>query len=166
MWPQNLFHCASQDDYPWEAGQTDRDGQVLIGVYNAEVVAVFFNDSGNPARFERRSSSFATPMKERSIDDSTFDAALQGVLDSWKREIDFHAAGIRVAPFFIPELQVGVSELPIFLQGFLENPSFVTSARERQEWHLDVSRWQAEGRFVLRWGKEYWMNKRGEVTDT
>lgn len=166
MSTSNKYVIQSENDYDWEVGHTGRDEQVLIGVYDSSVVAVFFDGSGNLQRFECRPSSLTAQVDQRSTDDSSDDASLESLLAAWKAEIGFVRSEIQVSRFFIPEPLVGIKDLPAFLQSFLNNPESITSTQERQEWYLDVHQWSAQAKFVFCWGKEYWMSSKGEVTDT
>jgi hypothetical protein len=153
------YTIQNEDGYDWQVGQSGTGCQVIIGTYDGSIVAVFFDVYGDLQRVESRPTT-------TSLDSRSETRNRRSELDAWKAEIGFEHSKIRIGPFSVPNLLIRINDLPEFLREFLDNPSFVKDAQERSEWFADVERWHAEGRFVFQWGKEYWVNNRGEVTDT
>ena len=69
--------------------------------------------------------------------------------------------------FHLPDDSLAVYRLPGHYQDFLDNPSAPYFDQEmRQAYPESIARWRKEGRFVLEWGNDYWLDNSGEVTDS
>jgi hypothetical protein len=153
-------------------GVSDGDEQVLMGVAPGHVVAVFFDKTGRflrtedrPVQYERKPGSTQQQQREERIK-----AAWQ-MVDAWKAELGLVQGEIRVGHFALPEwgdwgAGVGLFDLPQFMQDLLDDPSSEHDEQYRQEVLDGIEYFRRNGKYVLRWGTEYWMSKGGEITDT
>jgi hypothetical protein len=153
-------------EFDFFVGTSNADEQVLLGIFWPQLIAVFFNAAGTLLRYEMRDPSVAwTTLQEDDID-----ARLEDELEEWKRDLELRSCPIRVCKFFIEnrafDIRIGIRDMPEHLEDFLQDPSFVEDEAERRDWYESVARWRAQESHVLFWGKEYWMNRHGEVTDT
>ncbi len=83
------------------------------------------------------------------------------------KEFGFTPGLIRVREFHLPEEMLAVYRFPELFQDFLKNPIDPTIDEElRQSLPGRIDLWQKEERFVLQWGNVFWLNSKGEVTDS
>src|SRR5262249_50543972 len=150
------------------AGQTRRGEQVIMGIPGPYAVAAFFDPQGAFLRHEVRQVGGSTrldalrpgkvPREERT--------RLWELLNSWKSELGFTPGTVSVFSFALPNLGIGIYPLPQYLRDALDDSLPEPDEQYRNECLSDVEEWRRLGRFVVRWGNEYWMNSSGEVTDT
>jgi hypothetical protein len=155
------------DDYDWLAGRTSDSKQVLVGFRPSVLVAVVFSALGRFLNAEHRPvGPGEVAAHAGDIDDFFADPLYMAAFEGWAAEYGFMRNTIHVEKFSLAEDAIGIYDLPAFYSQFIENPCFVKSESERQEWFDSINKWRAERRFVFRWGKEYWMDISGDVTDT
>ncbi len=138
-------------DAVFAAGLTATAEQVLAGAApNGSIVAVWFGPDGKLRRGERL----------------TGPAAWQA-LARWQSEVGFSPATISVGPFWVGELAVGVRDLPQYMHEYLEAAPDEGEAGFVPERYEGIEAFIRDGQFVLVWcGKEFWMSREGEITDT
>jgi hypothetical protein len=158
-----FYRIKSEDGYNFMAGKTRSGQQILIGVHDKRLVGVFFQPSGDFIRYEER---LQPPEEVSRLSSLEAELALWPHLDSWKAEIGFTASDVQVKAFYIPELKVGIADLPSAYQAFLDNPLSFSTQEARDAIREAVGDWQLSDSYILWWRKEYWMNVQGEVTDT
>jgi hypothetical protein len=136
----------------FEPGLSKNGEQVLIGSCSDDVVAVFFNSGGRLLWYEAKpKESVLYPDKE---------------LETWKATIGLAPGAVRIQEFFLEDHYIGITELPKCFREFVNDPSFIPTDSERQEWEADVRKWRQNGQFILCWGREFWMNADGLITST
>jgi len=140
---------------------------VILGIVSCLAVAVFFNFDGALLRWESRPpvSLSSEPRRAQARPDATMVQELGCLIEAWKAELGFEACMVSISEFNIPDLDIGISKLPRFLQDVVDRPESEPE-RERHEFLRDIEEWRHLDKFVLRWGSEYLMNRAGEVTDT
>jgi hypothetical protein len=144
----------------YQTGVTADGLQVIMGMWRYPwVVAAFFDHCGSFIDIQRRSLQ----LKDRPQDwyDPHFQLALKDILESWKMEIEYKDAPVSVKKFFLDEYKIGVHELPVDLQDYLDNPLGYTP-EDREEFLKDIERWRSEGNFVFWWNANYHLDKCGE----
>ena len=97
--------------------------------------------------------------------------ALWSVLDAWKSEIGLVPSEVKIRRFHLPRWDnwgagIGLFELPQFMQDCADDPLSEKDEHFRKELLDDIEQFRSKGKYVLRWGTEYWMSKEGEITDT
>ena len=144
-------------------GQTADGRQVLLGLLSPQVVLYFFDADGVLLERQARDWEHPAPRLGESdiwlIGNAEFKRRLAGQITRWQQEIGFAPGAIRVRWFFDEEYSVGIATLPESLRDL----SWCEDEAERQEMKAEIKEWQAEGRFVFFWAKEYLMAPDGEV---
>jgi hypothetical protein len=176
-----------RDDF--YTGKTGDERQVLMGLLCPELVAIFFDVAGDLLQVESRaltclpprqrvvSVSWETNVGIQSLEgprpgpfqlfDPHFQDTLARDLAAWKREIRFQETPITVREFFLNDRYLGIRRLPDHLAEFRENPDLAAeSEEERREVGDRIREWESLGQFVLWWGKDYYVNRDGDVEST
>jgi hypothetical protein len=84
-----------------------------------------------------------------------------------RQEFGFTPDVIHIREFRLPQDELAVYRLPEFYQEFLNDPNGPDFDEDlRQYLPGQIDRWRTEGRFVLQWGNDFWLNKHGDVTDS
>lgn len=125
--------------------------QVLVGAMGTVVVMVQFRPDG---AFEHAQS--------RDISDNA-DASV--VIRKWLREIGAVKSQILVHRFALPELHIGITDLPQYLQEVVDNPDGTDPGR-MEELLPVLNEWRRDGQYVLLWDEEYFMDANGRVDST
>jgi hypothetical protein len=148
------------------AGRERGGRQILLGLRYPYVVVLVFAASGElveavirPSLFHPKSRGPAGPYFTENPD---FQEKVSGQIASWQLEIGFRPGPILVQPFALPELSLGIEDLPRHLQGFRKQPKEF-SEEEQREFPGIIDEWVSEGNFVLWWGTDYYLDKQGEV---
>lgn len=69
---------------------------------------------------------------------------------------------ISVKAFSLPELGLGIQDLPEHYQNFLDHPEN-NNEDERQHYPKEIEEWRESGNFVLLWNEDYYLNTDGEL---
>lgn len=129
------LYLIQNDVYHYHAGRLDDGNQVLMD----EVYRVQFDTGGN------------------------FLAALSGQISELPPQIKRFTPGtISVRAFFLPELWLGIQDLPDHYQDFLDHPEN-SNEDERQYYPKEIEEWRDSGSFVLLWNEDYYLNADGEL---
>ena len=74
----------------------------------------------------------------------------------------FTLGTIKVKPFFIPEILIGIQDLPDHYQEFLDHPE---NANEDERFYYpeEIQAWREAGNFVLWFNEDYYLNEEGEL---
>jgi hypothetical protein len=165
---QRRYTIQSVDAVSFLPGHTSAGEQAILGIPGSFLVAAFFGTQGDFLRHESRhlpqcSAGLAMLSGE---DRKSLRKQLWAMLGAWKVELGLTPGTIVVSRFSIPEVGVELADLPDYLQDHLEHPDREPDEDLRRELAKSVIEWRRLGRFVLRWGNEYWLNSAGEVTDT
>jgi hypothetical protein len=155
-------------------GLSAKGEQVLMGVVGVaplHVVAVFFNKSGEFLRNERRLVRFVEREQRHADRHDSQVKALWHALDAWKGEIGLTPNEIRITKFHLPEWDhwgegIGLFDLPQFMQDGVDGTLWEKDEQCRRELLKDIEQFRNKGKYVLRWGTEYWISKEGEITET
>jgi hypothetical protein len=161
-----LFPIQSCPAHSFYAGHLSAGRQALIAkcVYGYIILAVF-DAGGTLLRSMRKDlpSTLLFPGHMRGyyeVEESEFHEYL-------RREFGYTPGLIRVREFHLPEEMLAVYRLPEFYQDFLKDPNGRDFDDELRQYLPDqIKRWREEGRFVLQWGNDFWLDVNGEVTDS
>ncbi len=93
-----------------------------------------------------------------------YDKRIPPRLAAWQKELQFRPASIWVAQFFIAELGIGIADYPAHFSGILDDEH--ASDEEKADIRESVRQWDADGQYVLYWGKDYWLNLAGKVVSS
>ena len=87
-------------------------------------------------------------------------------LREWQRYLGFEPRTIRVRRFSIPDVEVGIEDLPSHLADFLDDPESEPDPARREETAESARRWLEDGDFVLYWGNDLFVDAEGHVTSS
>jgi hypothetical protein len=123
--------------------------QVVLGVFEPQLIAYFFDPEGNLLRTEHRSPQVPARGGYRDT-----------AYSEWKLELGFVPGPIYIKIFFDFEEYVGIELIPEHLQ-----PEEIAAEPDAE---LAESRagWLEGGNFVWWWAKDYWMSSEGKVEST
>jgi hypothetical protein len=155
------------------AGMTGDGRQVLMGLYCPDLVAIFFDASGDLIRHEAHHLEFL--QRSGVIVDGERIEGMVGYYDiyderipprivAWQEELQFRSTTIRVKRFFLDELGIGIEDYPSHFGEILDDPG--ASDEEKGDVRDSMRHWDADGQFVLHWGNDYWLDDSGEVTSS
>jgi len=158
------IHSHPIDDFI--AGTCDNNRQALMGLLYPYVVMVFFSAEGKlveillrPLPFQAKSGGERGPYL---LEEPDFQQKLEDYLLERQKDIDFTEVTIHVELFMIPCLSLGIENLPRHLQEFLRDPGDF-SDEEKLNYPEIIERWKQQNDFVLWWGKDYYLNRKGEI---
>jgi hypothetical protein len=134
--------------------------QALIGIVDDLLTLVIFSQTGNFEEIDQRDLPY--PDDGRVLTEEQVWEAIE----EWKQVLGFTDRAIAVESFSLPDLRIGISDLPDSFQRFLRNPDTVEHAERRAKWEADIEEWNATNKFILRWGDDYWMDAEGNVYAT
>jgi hypothetical protein len=161
-----LFAIQCPEVYEFQAGWSSQGDQVLMGLVEDGVVAVFFSASGRFLRYEFRPvKPEPVPSQSPVKQEQARDALLWSALGDWTDELGLTRGVIKVFPFWVGQWVIGIAGLPDFWVRFLSNPQS-ENERRRVQWFKEIEEWQREGKYILWWRSEYWMDKEGHVFAT
>ncbi len=159
------YTIQSSDCVNFVTGVNRQGDQVIMGIPGPCALAAFFDEHGEFVRYETRVlPGPSRPLVGRPSDETI--AKLWTLLDSWKSEIGLREGTISIFAFRIDALDVRIGDLPDYLNGLFTDPSVAHTDKSGAEYAEDIQEWRREGRFVLRWGNEYWLDRFGAVIAT
>lgn len=140
------------------AGRT-RDGrQVLLGILDKELlIALFFNADGDFLRYD----FFPVPW-DPNLHPVEHGKVLQDAARRWMTGLGMTPGDIRVKHFAFPEWRIGTAVWPLSM---FDEVASLTAAGKPLEDEFQIE-WQEQGRYVLHWGREHWMDGDGEIGAT
>jgi len=160
---QRLYPIQPNENLPFSPGVDALRRRVLIGILDDYPICLWFSTHGTFLRHQVGDHGTVAP-DEPLLPRTSGQAALDSV-ETWKQAIGFHPQTIHISQFEIAAHPLSLYDLP---QDYATYLLHLYHHRDQQpDPHLlqVIANWQTEGRFVLCWGNEYWMNVDGEVTD-
>lgn len=154
--PKRLYPI--QDDVcHYRAGHLSSGNQVLMD----EVHRIEFDTEGNLlAAFCQETSQETVKVVDR--DGNILVAYPQEPRQSVSMMLPFTPGTISVKKFFLPELWLGIRDLPDHYQEFLDQPENANE-EERHYYPKEIDAWRECGNFVLWWNEDYDLNEDGEL---
>jgi hypothetical protein len=168
----NLYTIAHPgDDSEFLCGRASGGRQVFLygtcayPLPAAELVAIFFDPEGNLIGSGRKNVPPSEPAAGPGWREAA-DAATRRAVAEWQAEMGFVPGAIRVRRFSCED--VLIEDLPDEYKDFLANPLATERGDERSRADLElyVEAWLREKKFVLVFGKEYWMSAEGMIEAT
>jgi len=152
------------DDY---VTGTNRAGEpVMFGLLYPQVCCVLFDNSGKLVEVRLRQLRVLAKAVRKGgpyiIEDPDFQDKLKDQIRSWQNEIGFKEHPIAIERFAIPQLRLGIAEMPPHFQDFKNDPDDSTE-EDRREMPAMIDQWLAEGNFVLWWWTDYYLDAHGEI---
>lgn len=154
----DLYPIKHEPGY-FHAGATGDGRQVLMGLYCPNLVAIYFDRSGELQGTERRPLEFLWPRGESN---DIYDERIGPRLRAWQDEMGFRPETIRVKRFFITEL--GIEIYPEHFGEILADPE--ASDEDKDDIRDSMRAWDADEQFVLFWGNDFWLDGTGEVVSS
>jgi hypothetical protein len=157
----------------FDAGTTGDGRQVLMGLYCPDLVAIFFDASGDLISHEARHLEFlrrssviveGEPIEGMVGVYDIYDERIPPRIVAWQEGLEFQPATIRVKRFFLDELGIGIEDYPAHFGETLADPE--ASDEEKADVRESIRLWDADGQFVLLWGNDYWLDDSGEVVSS
>jgi hypothetical protein len=151
----------------YTAGHDGGGRAVLLGLRYPYLVAVLFDQQGQLIEARIRPLEFEAPSVHARgpyiTEDPFFQDRVQSVMQQWQDELAFSEGTAVLERFRIPELLIGIEDLPRHFQRFLNDPTEFSS--EEQSNYPDIIReWQMNGNFVFWWGEDYYVDRDGNVS--
>jgi hypothetical protein len=142
-------------DAVFAAGVTTAGEAVLAGAASdGSIVTIWFGTDGTLRRGERITGPAESP-------------AAWAALARWQTGVGFSPTTINVGRFWVGELSVGINDLPQFMHDYLGVAPDEGDAGFVPGLYEDIEAFIRDEQFVLIWcGKEFWMSREGEITDT
>jgi len=154
-----VFNLRSRPD-AYQTGMTSSGDLAVMGMLFPWAVAVFFRPDGafsavqqEPLNIDARPSQRFEPFVE---------AHFLAVLHAWQQKLGFKESPIQVQAFFLSDYRIGIRELPLDLQDYMDNPVQYPE-EDQEEFTNDIDSWKAEGNFVFTWGIDYHVSREGET---
>jgi hypothetical protein len=157
----------------FDVGMTGAGRQVLMGLYCPDLVAIFFDASGDLISHEARHLEFlqhssvivdGEPIEGMVGFYDIYDERIPPRISAWQEELEFRPATIRVKQFFLDELGIGIEDYPSHFGEILDDLG--ASDEEKADVRESMELWDADGQFVLYWGNDYWLDDSGEVVSS
>jgi hypothetical protein len=161
-----LYPLQCEEAVNYVVGRSGQGEQVIMGLPGPFLAAVFFDENGGFVKHEiRHPAPAAQPpgipsARQAHVQPLT---RMWEVLEDWKREIGFTSSKIEIIKFYLTDIDAGILDLPGHLQDIADAPPETDDQLECAE---ELQLWRQLGKFVLRWGGEYWLDSSGRVTDT
>lgn len=127
--------------------------QVLMGVKNPKLVMIEFDADGNYLQTITRDEIHNSVLPR-------IDPVKK--IEEWQAEIGFIPSTILIKRFSLPDLWIGIEDLPSHYQEFL-NSRDSYSAEDCRNYQEQINIWEESGDFVLFWDEDYHLNREGEI---
>ncbi len=164
---KRLYNIRNSPPY-FYTGHLSDGMQALINVQMPDLFMVVFDADGNYLRTSTKAIS-----QERHLSDVPLAEAPPGSAydeftahaQEWQKELGVTPKTILVKQFYLPELHIGITDLPEHYQEVVDHPENF-SAEHLQELQVEVEAWLGSGEFVLDLDIDYYMSEEGEVEST
>ena len=165
--PDHIFHLqgyGSEMRADFYCGTIADGRQILMGGYGEYVIAYYFTPEGEFAGGRRR--KWEEPTRQKSEADWQYYRRCEPVVDKlikdWQAELGFTWGTIRIKRFFDPEYEIGIEDVP----GYLQVLDQEEDEEERRELEEILTNWVAAGEYVFWWGKDYYTGADGSNSST
>ena len=157
---ERLYAIRPDEGY-FSAGITADCEQVLMGLFCPNLIAFRFDREGNLLGSEQRSVPF---FRDVTPPYDMFDERIQPMIATWKAEMGFRPATIRVRKFFSDEHFIGIEDYPSHFHEVVSDPG--ADEEEKADIRGSIELWDKDGQFVLQWGNDYWLDGSGRVVSS
>jgi hypothetical protein len=142
------YTLVSDPAYGWWTGAIHRGRQLLRGVS----AVLLFDEDGDLERIEKV-EGYPIPQEWRQVPPVESHAGI-----GWPRALAFEEGPIRIKRFWLPELWLGIEDLPDGLAEYYTSPETFESEPEDVQW------WIEAGQYVFHAGcGDYYMSPEGRV---
>lgn len=155
---EKRYAIQSNDEYGFCTGLIAGDEQVLMGLLCPNLAAFHFSREGDLLRRSQRPLPFFQAVAPPyDIDDKR----ISPLIETWQKEMELRPATIVVKKFFLREPFTGIEDYPVHFHEVLSDAT--SSAEEIANFRASMEAWRKEGKFVLHWGNDCWMDASGKV---
>jgi hypothetical protein len=168
-----LYSIQTDEASVFWAGMASHRRQVLMGLFCPNLLAIFFDLDGNLISIEEAHLEFLQPsgvfVGGEPIEGlvrryNIYDERIPERIHAWQQQMEFEPAVIRVRKFWVQSKSIGIQDHPKHFAGAFSDPELSQEERDEQrEW---MRQWDADGRYVLQWGNDYWLDAAGRVTSS
>jgi hypothetical protein len=148
-------------------GRMNNGGVTILGFRYPYLVQVLFDEEDSFSELRVRPLGIKAPSiyphGPYIIEDPIYLDSVHQLLSAWKAECRFiEETVVAIQRFFIPELLIGIEDLPRHLVKFLDDPS-AFSTDEQSNYPQIIQEWRTDGCCVFWWGRDYYLSSDGEV---
>jgi|SRR6516225_2508834 len=154
-------YAIKPDEGYFYAGKTADNKQVLMGLFCPNLLAFNFDLEGNLLSVDQRPVPFFQSLTPPY---NIYDERMPPLIESWKKQMGFHPATIRVKRFFSAEHYIGIEDYPDHFHETLSDPT--AGDEEKADIRHSLELWDKHEQFVLHWGNEYWLDGSGRVVSS
>jgi hypothetical protein len=132
-----------------------------MGLFCPNLVAFYFDRDGELLRSEQWPVPF---FRDVTPPYDIYDERIQPMIETWKAEVRFRPATIRVRKLFSDEHYIGIEDYPSHFHEILSDPA--ADEEEKADVRGSMGLWEKDGQFVLLWGNDYWLDGSGRVVSS
>jgi hypothetical protein len=158
-----LYPLQSHPPYWFHVGRSEGK-QVVMGLLGMKFCVMVFSDKGELIEVQEQPVA-APPSPSRGADELDW---LHGIVEREVAQVRTQQGltdeAIHVKRFRLPEVQVGIDDLPDDLQEYLANRGLSGPSEEDLEQALEG--WKEESLFVFWWGQSFFVDSEGVVSSS
>lgn len=162
----NTYGDGAADAY-FHTGTLPDRRQVLMGWYDDQVVALFFDADGEFLEAQERPTGFGPdsvpPGQVYPVVQHRFASA---PTRAWQAELGWREGPIRVRFFMHPDRRIYLSDLSRAGVTAYYDPFVYIDREEREKARRSLRAWLDSGNFVLSWMRDYRLDREGNVLST
>jgi len=159
-----LYPLQSHPGYWFHVGRSD-DRQALFGLIGCKMYAFLFSELGDLIETQSWPLPLTSDASNGPVEFAKVHKVVEAEVDNYRETTKLIDQPINVKRFSVPDLNVGIEDLPSELRAFSMNPALVESA-ERPSLQEALSGWIEEALFVLRWDQDFYVDAEGIVTSS
>jgi hypothetical protein len=160
------MYIIQKHPFDFTTGVDKYGNQILMGLIYPYIVTILFDANGFFLELRMKLVLFQAKSIHKNgpymTEEPEFELKLKEQMQRWQSEFDFQEQKISIRYFFLKEFSLGIEDLPKYFQQFQQNPDEFNE-EEKREYPKLIADWKSEENFVLWWGKDYFINKEGEI---
>jgi hypothetical protein len=139
-------------------GTTNDGKQVLLGWLRDIIAVVLFDNTGD--LLETREYPVNINLKKGlgPVVETMVEKQIQVV----RQLLGIREGSIQVNPFFVDSWKIGLKQLPLDLEDYLDHPDGY-SEEDARIFRKDIEDWKSAGNCVLYWGNDYLLGRDGHT---
>lgn len=158
-----LYQLRSHSAY-WFYVSKSETLQTIMGLICDRFYSIIFDDRGRLIEVQQRPLKVAPPLSDDVDDFGRLSNAVEKEVLQVRNELGVADAAIRVTRFRVPDVQIGIADLPEDLQEYVDYRAVSGCTEEDLEEALNG--WKEESLFVFWWGQSFYVNAEGEVASS
>jgi hypothetical protein len=137
-------------------GQAREGKQVLLGWLADVIVVIIFDNDGTLLEVKQHDLGIELSKGFGPEVETIVEKRIKTI----QSQLEFRDNPIRVKPFFVDELHMGIKLFPEDLYDYLAHPHRYPTA-DAELFQADIEKWKAAGNCVLRWDDDYHLDNEG-----